>query len=92
MERRQFIKEVANKICKNMYDLFIGSGISAPSGFLTWKDFPSSSNYIKRTIHVSPESTNLRYNGQNCYFGKNTFENGDFDIAFTKKIQYHQRK
>ena len=75
-----------------MCDLFIGSGISVPSGFLTWRDFPLPSNYIKRTIHVSPESTNLRYNDQNCYFWKNTFENSDFDIAFTRKIQYHQRK
>ena len=39
MERRQFVKEVANKMRKNMCDLFIGSGISAPSGFPTWKKF-----------------------------------------------------
>lgn len=39
MERTQFVKEIASKMRKNMCDLFIGSGISAPSGLPTWSNF-----------------------------------------------------
>lgn len=39
MEKKQFIEEVAKKLYENKCDLFVGSGISAPSNLPTWKDF-----------------------------------------------------
>lgn len=41
MVKERFIGEVADKMRKGMCDLFIGSGISAPSGLPTWSDFLS---------------------------------------------------
>ena len=39
MKEERFIKEVAKKLKNGMCDLFVGSGISAPSKLLTWSDF-----------------------------------------------------
>jgi len=39
MKREQFIKEVAGKMQNGLCDLFVGSGISAPSGLPTWSEF-----------------------------------------------------
>jgi len=39
MEREHFVKEVASKMRSSMCDIFVGSGISAPSGIPTWSDF-----------------------------------------------------
>lgn len=39
MEKKQFIEEIAKKLYENKCDLFVGSGISAPSNLPTWKDF-----------------------------------------------------
>lgn len=39
MEQKQFVTEIANKLQKNKCDLFVGSGISAPSGLPTWGAF-----------------------------------------------------
>lgn len=41
MKKKRFISEVADKMRKGMCDLFIGSGISAPSKLPTWSDFLS---------------------------------------------------
>lgn len=41
MNRKRFIAEVTEKMRNGMCDLFIGSGISAPSKVPTWKDFLS---------------------------------------------------
>ena len=39
MKEDRFIKEVAKKLKNGMCDLFVGSGISAPSKLPTWSDF-----------------------------------------------------
>lgn len=42
MEQIQFINEVAGKMQKGMCDLFVGSGVSIPSGLPSWSDFLQS--------------------------------------------------
>ena len=39
MIEEQFVKEVAQKLRDGLCDLFVGSGISAPSGLPTWSSF-----------------------------------------------------
>lgn len=39
MKREQFIKNVAHTLREGLCDLFVGSGISAPSGLPTWRIF-----------------------------------------------------
>lgn len=39
MKKEQFIKDVSNCMSEGLCDLFVGSGISAPSGLPTWRAF-----------------------------------------------------
>lgn len=39
MKKKTFIKYVAQSISEGLCDLFVGSGISAPSGLPTWRAF-----------------------------------------------------
>lgn len=38
MDRQVFIELVANALCNNRCELFVGSGVSAQAGFSTWKE------------------------------------------------------
>lgn len=55
MERAKFVEEVAQKMRNSMCDLFVGSGISAPSGLPTWSDFLSP--YLEEIgVQITDES------------------------------------